>query len=92
MEQTLRTIDSLEDLRHRVDYLTLVSEALWSFIRDQGHTERELTDRIDTIDLSDGTRDRRHTHRSRCTRCGSMITSTHCQFCGARRSDPFDQD
>jgi hypothetical protein len=92
MEETLRTIDTLEDLRQRVDYLTLVSEALWSFLQEQGHTEAELVKRIETIDLSDGTRDRRHTHRSRCMRCGSMITTTHCQFCGARRHDPFDQD
>lgn len=64
-------MDEIVGLRHRLDYLTLVSEALWSFIADQGHTEGQLKDRIERIDLSDGRLDNHHIHRVTCTKCGA---------------------
>lgn len=81
--------DDIVGLRHRLDYLTLVSEALWSFIADLGHTEGELKDRIERIDLSDGRLDCRHIHRVTCTSCGAVILTDRCQFCGARIDDVF---
>ncbi|HEY7563711.1 MAG TPA: hypothetical protein VIA81_02205 [Acidimicrobiia bacterium] len=81
--------DEVMALRHRLDYLTLVTEALWSFISDQGHTEQELQDRIRRIDLSDGRLDNRHLHRVSCTRCRAVILTDHCQFCGTRVEDVF---
>lgn len=81
-------MDDIVGLRHRLDHLTLVSEALWSFIADQGHTESQLKDRIERIDLSDGWLDNRHTHRVTC-KCGAVILTDRCQFCGARVDDVF---
>ncbi len=86
---TLLAIDEIDGLRHRLDYLTLVSEALWSFFEDQGYAEQQLLDRIKRIDLSDGRLDNRHVHRVMCMNCGAAITTDQCQFCGARVKDPF---
>jgi hypothetical protein len=81
--------DQVMALRDRLNYLTLVTEALWSFIADEGHTEAELQDRIMRIDLSDGRRDKRHLQRASCTKCGAIIVADHCQFCGTRVEDVF---
>jgi len=81
--------DELDDLRRRLDYLTLVTEALWSFLLDHGHTEEQLLDRINEIDLSDGRIDRRHVHRVICANCGAAVTTDHCQFCGTLIRDAF---
>ena len=85
----MNVIDDIVGLRHRLDYLTLVSEALWSFIADLGHTEGQLKDRIEQIDLSDGRLDNRHIHRVPCSGCGAVILTDRCQFCGARIDDVF---
>ena len=87
--ETPLAIDEIDTLRHRLDHLTLVSEAPWSFLQDQGYTEEQLADRILSIDLSDGRLDHRHVHRVMCSNCGAAMTSDHCQFCGARVNDPF---
>lgn len=87
--ETLIAIDEIDTLRHRLDHLTLVSEALWSFLQDQGYTEEQLVDRIERIDLSDGRLDHRHVHRVTCTNCGAAVTTDQCQFCGLRVNDPF---
>lgn len=85
----IRTMDEIEALRHRVDYLTLVTEALWSFFVDQGYEEQQLMDRIGTLDLSDGRMDNRHVHHTTCRQCGAAVSGGYCQFCGTRISDPF---
>lgn len=83
------SIEGMDDLRHRLDYLTLVTEALWSFLLDHGHTEAELLDRINEIDLSDGRLDHRHVHLVACANCGAAVTTDHCQFCGTHIRDVF---
>jgi hypothetical protein len=87
--ETLIAIDEIDTLRHRLDHLALVSEALWSFLHDQGYTEEQLVDRIEKIDLSDGRLDHRHAHRVICANCGAAVTTEQCQFCGLRINDPF---
>jgi hypothetical protein len=87
--ESVASIEEIDDLRHRLDYLTLVTEALWSFLLEQGHTEAELIDRINAIDLSDGRLDSRHVHRVTCANCGAAVTTDHCQFCGAHIQDVF---
>lgn len=82
-------MDDIITLRHRLDHLTLVSEALWSFIADQGHTEQQLQDRVKRIDLSDGRLDNRHLHRVSCAKCSAVILTDRCQFCGAGVDDVF---
>ena len=85
----LRATEDILGLRRRLDYLTLVSEALWSFIADQGYSDEQLQDRIKRIDLSDGRMDNRHLHRVTCTKCGAVILTDRCQFCGLRVNDVF---
>ncbi len=85
----IRTMDEIEGLRHRLDYVTLVTEALWSFFVDQGFEEQQLIDRIASIDLSDGRLDHRHVHHTTCRQCGAAVASDFCQFCGTRVNDPF---
>jgi hypothetical protein len=87
--ETLIAIDEIDTLRHRLDHLNLVSEALWSFLQDQGYTEEQLVDRIERIDLSDGRLDHRHVHRVTCINCGAAVTTDQCQFCGLQIDDPF---
>jgi succinate dehydrogenase/fumarate reductase-like Fe-S protein len=85
----IRTMDEIESLRHRLDYVTLVTEALWSFFVDQGYEEQQLVDRIASIDLSDGRLDHRHAHHATCGNCGAAVAGDRCQFCGAKVNDPF---
>jgi len=78
-------VEALADLDARVDRLLLVIEALWSILKESGHTDEQLTARIAEIDQSDGATDgRRAIPPVTCRSCGSkvMVGIPRCQICG----------
>jgi hypothetical protein len=83
------SLEHVEDLRFRLDHLTLVTEALWSFFVDQGCTQQQLVDRMTSLDVMDGRLDNRRVHRGVCTKCGASVATDRCQFCGTQFHDPF---
>jgi hypothetical protein len=79
------TYDALADLEARVDRLLLVIEAMWTMIKEDGHTDEELAARIAEIDKSDGAADgRRVAPPITCRSCGSKVMGNlpRCQICG----------
>ena len=84
----------LHTLSDRLDRMTLVMEAMWSLMVEQGLTEDQLTARIEGLDMADGAMDgRKVSAASECPECGAMVGrgAGHCQFCGHEIGDasPF---
>ena len=90
------TFEALADLEARVDRLLLVIEALWTMIKDDGHTDEELAARMAEIDKSDGAADgRRVAPTVTCRSCASKVMGglPRCQICGTEtgvRPGPLD--
>ena len=79
------SLEAWAELDARVDRLLLVIEAMWSMLKDDGHTDEELAARIAEIDNSDGIADGRRTPPPvTCRSCGSkvMVGIPRCQTCG----------
>jgi hypothetical protein len=84
------------DLNDRVDRLILVVDAMWSLLEDAGYTDEQLVERIEQIDLMDGTADgRRKPEATICRSCEAKVPGElpSCQFCGTPvlgASNPID--
>jgi len=79
------------DLHDRVDRLILVVDGMWSLLEDAGYTDEQLRERIQEIDLADGTEDGRRTQlATQCFGCDAKVAPGlgSCQFCGT----PVPQD
>jgi hypothetical protein len=82
------------ELEACLDRTLLVCEAMWTLLRDKlGVTDKELVDRINEVDLSDGKLDGkvRKTPVS-CPKCGRTISRKfpQCMYCGQPIiHDPF---
>jgi hypothetical protein len=79
------SIEALAEVDARVDRLLLVIEAMWSILKDDGHTDEELAARIAEIDKSDGSVDgRKSLAPVTCKSCGSKVMAglPRCQTCG----------
>ena len=68
------------DLDERLDRLTMVIEAMWTLLREQGLTDEQLAAKVEELDKMDGGA----RTASRCPSCGAAVTRAedHCQFCG----------
>ncbi|MCB1245804.1 MAG: hypothetical protein KDB69_00895 [Acidimicrobiia bacterium] len=80
------TTNELLEVHDRVARLLLVGDALWSILKEDGHSDEELRDRIAAIDLSDGIVDgKRRQPTTECRDCGTKVPAGqgNCQFCGA---------
>jgi hypothetical protein len=84
------------DLNERVDRLILVVDAMWSLLEDAGYTDEQLVERIEQIDLIDGTADgKRKAEATTCSNCEAKVAGglSACQFCGTPvpgAPDPID--
>jgi hypothetical protein len=84
------------DLNERLDRLILVVDAMWSLLEDAGYTDEQLVERIEQIDLLDGTADgRRKPVATTCSNCEAKVAGglPSCQFCGTPvpgAADPID--
>jgi hypothetical protein len=78
-------VEELLDLHDRVDRLLLVVDGIWSLLEDAGYTDEQLRQRIQEIDLADGTEDGRRTQSvAQCAVCDAKVAAglPACQFCG----------
>jgi hypothetical protein len=78
-----RQIRWLEDNLSRT---LLLCETLWELLRDEhGWTDEMLAQKLEEIDLRDGTLDGKHQHSVRnCASCGRIVAPRHkaCIYCG----------
>jgi hypothetical protein len=73
----------------RVDRLLVVVEAMWSLLREHGHTDEELAGRIEELEKSRAARS-----TITCRSCGSRLPADlpRCQICGTEtgaKPDPL---
>lgn len=87
--------NAAEAIRNDLDKLFMITEALWSILRDKhGYTEEELIERITEIDLKDGVLNNRGPKAGpvACAHCSRPNSSRHaaCSYCGEPLgNDPF---
>lgn len=77
--------NKLYDLDERIDRLTLIIQAMWSLLEEQGLTSEQLQARVDELDGVDGRVDGRVTPQAgTCAACGARVNpgAGACQFCG----------
>ncbi len=82
---TMRT--DLQSMRENIERLLMISEALWTMVREQhGYTDDELLRRVVEIDMRDGRLDGRvaPTPPEKCPHCGRTLAKHKlvCIFCG----------
>ena len=76
-----------ELLRHDVDRLLMITEALWTFLKkEHGYSDEELANAVKEIDLRDGRLDCRaeQPQASPCPNCGRINSARRslCIYCG----------
>lgn len=81
------TAIQLQELEDRLERLSLVCRAMWTFLQEsQGLTEEQLFARVLEVDLIDGQADGRVKKTGRkCRQCGRVMSNRHhrCMYCGA---------
>ncbi|HEX73215.1 MAG TPA: hypothetical protein ENN65_07865 [Candidatus Hydrogenedentes bacterium] len=74
------------ELRHQVERLSLLNQALWELIRERLNvTDTDLEKRAMEIDMRDGIQDNKISARPvRCPTCHRISNSKHfrCLYCG----------
>lgn len=90
-----RSQNAADVLQTRLDRLALVTEALWTLLRERvGISDEELLERIKEVDLSDGALDGKVRHGTRdCPQCGRVLSKRNprCIYCGAEGGQaPFE--
>jgi hypothetical protein len=79
-----RTADDLARMQADLDRLALACAALWSLLKDAGHTEEQLAARMQELDLRDGKLDGKLAlDVVTCTGCGrkSRPERKTCMYC-----------
>jgi len=87
-----------ESLRFDVEKLFMITEALWTILKEQhGYTDETLAEMIQQIDLRDGKVDGKAgkaAERPSCPQCGRKIVrnQVRCLYCGADApQQPFER-
>lgn len=84
--QTLALREETRELRHQVERLSLLNQALWELIRDKaGITDADLERMANEIDLRDGTADGKMGGGAvTCPTCHRVSNAKHykCMYCG----------
>ena len=87
--KALRAEHEAQGVEARLDKLTLICMALWSFLSEKTQlTEEDLMERIKKLDLMDGESDGKLQRQvAKCAQCGRVMSSRHskCLYCGAER-------
>lgn len=95
LSRTRQLQEELKRVEDKLEKLTLVCMAMWSLVCEKTDlTEDELAERVQKIDLQDGTADGKVTRsRKECPQCGRAMSSRHsrCLYCGKEQtgSGPF---
>jgi hypothetical protein len=86
-ETANRSRSDIDDLKRKADALTLACQALWEIVRVQtGLSDDTILDKMQEIDLRDGSADGRISHRVlSCPSCQrtSKASRKICLYCGA---------
>ena len=72
-----------EVLKHDIDRLMMITEALWTFLKKQhGYSDDDLTKAIHEIDLRHSGAEKEA--QEKCPNCGRMISAHRrlCLYCG----------
>ncbi len=85
-----RATNEMERLRDDVDRLTLATAAMWSLLKAHGHSEAELLERMQELDLRDGKLDGKLVKDVQtCGKCGRRSRGRrNCLYCGHELSGP----
>ncbi len=84
-----RSQAEIDILKLYVERLSMITEALWTILREQhGYSDEELLRRITEIDLRDGKLDGRvaSNEAPRCPQCKRQHVARHrprCLYCGS---------
>ncbi len=82
----LETQESIKELRHQVDRLSLLNQALWELVREKaGLTDADLERMAKEIDLRDGKEDGKLGGGAvTCPTCMRVSNAKHykCMYCG----------
>ena len=75
-------------LERKIDKLSLIVQALWSYVRDQHNiTEESLMEKVREIDMQDGVLDGKvdEGRAKQCHECNRIMNRMHnkCLYCGA---------
>ncbi|MHC4250609.1 MAG: hypothetical protein ACYS9X_15895 [Planctomycetota bacterium] len=85
----------VEYLKSEVERLLMISEALWTLVKEQhGYDDEVLAERIRAIDMKDGRLDGRvaRSAPAACPSCGRTLSRQRpvCMYCGSDGGqDPF---
>jgi hypothetical protein len=91
------TQSSIDELKSRIDRLSMICCAMWTVIQSQaGVSDEDLISIMRELDLSDGREDGRANIEQvgSCSQCMRPVATRHlkCLYCGAPRgaSNPFE--
>ena len=77
------------EVERRLDKLTLISMAMWSFLTEKLQlNEEDLMERVKRLDLMDGELDGKIQRQvAQCPKCNRIMSPRHtrCLYCGAER-------
>jgi hypothetical protein len=96
-EKATQARSQLELMRMDIDRLFMISEALWTLLRDEhGYTDDQLIQKVKEIDMGDGHLNGKPAKQppSTCSQCGRAMSArrTTCVFCGTENAgDPFQR-
>lgn len=89
----IESMESVKELRHQVERLSLLNQALWELIRDKaGLTDADLERVASEIDLRDGVADGKIGGGAvTCPTCRRVSNSRHykCLYCGELFEKPL---
>jgi hypothetical protein len=89
----IESMESVKELRHQVERLSLLNQALWELIRDKaGLTDADLERVAGEIDLRDGVADGKIGGGAvTCPTCRRVSNSRHykCLYCGELFEKPL---
>lgn len=89
----LESMESVKELRHQVERLSLLNQALWELIRGKaGLTDADLERMANEIDLRDGVADGKIGGGAvACPTCHRVSNSKHykCLYCGELFEKPL---
>ncbi|MEM0924735.1 MAG: hypothetical protein AAGJ83_01735 [Planctomycetota bacterium] len=87
-----------ESLGVDIEKLFLITQALWTIMKDQhGYTDEELAKKVTELDLLDGKLDgklEKSPERPDCDKCGRKLMARRniCMYCGHRQAvAPFER-
>ncbi len=86
--KTLDTKRDIRELEEKIDKLSLVCRALWTYVQENHSlSEEDLMEKIKEVDLMDGTADGKLTNRNvlKCKSCKRVVNKRHnkCIYCGS---------